>query len=129
MQINKKNKIFIEVINKKIKEVHDNAIKAGWYSNLETGKRQTRNCGELIALCHTELSEAFEALRKNSNDSHLPHRKGVEVELADLIIRVFDMAGYMNLNIAEALIEKIAYNKIRSDHKIENRKKEGGKKF
>lgn len=82
-----------------------------------------------IALIHSEVSEAMEAFRKNADDDHLPHRKGFEVELADAIIRIFDLAGAHNLDLQGAIQEKMAYNAQRADHKLENRAAEGGKKF
>lgn len=62
-------------------------------------------------------------------DDKLPHRKMVEVELADCIIRIFDLAVAMGLDIGGAFVEKTVYNTKRADHKIENRLKENGKKF
>jgi hypothetical protein len=41
----------------------------------------------------SELSEALEGHRKDLMDDKLPHRKMVEVELVDFLIRAFDMAG------------------------------------
>jgi NTP pyrophosphatase (non-canonical NTP hydrolase) len=62
-------------------------------------------------------------------DDKLPHRPALEVELADAIIRIMDLAGAMNLDIAGAICEKMTYNAQRPDHKIENRMSEGGKSF
>ena len=103
--------------------------KAGWWTNLETGEFLDRNKGEMIALMHSELSECLEAVRKNQMDDHLPNRKGEEVELADTIIRILDYAGGFNLDVVGALAEKFEYNQKRADHKIANRKKDGGKKI
>lgn len=100
-----------------------------WWVDLETGEPKERNIGELIALVHSELSEALEAHRKDLMDDKLPNRKGLEVELADAVIRIFDMAGGLGLDLGGAFVEKMAYNANREDHKIENRVKEGGKKF
>ena len=109
--------------------LHDTARKAGWYHNPETGEPVNRNFGEVIALMHSELSEALEAYRKDKLDDHLPDRLGVEVELADCIIRILDTAEYLGLDIGDAILAKNRYNEQRPDHKLENRAKVGGKKF
>lgn len=101
---------------------------AGWYRDPETGNAIERNFGEVIALMHSELSEALEAHRKNLMDDKLPSRHGIEVELADCLLRIFDTAESMGLDLAGALIEKNRYNKTRSDHSLEARKN-GGKKY
>jgi hypothetical protein len=85
--------------------------------------------GTMIALIHSELSEALEAQRKNLMDDHLPNRKGIEAELADAIIRIFDLSAQQGLDIGGAVVEKFLYNMNRADHKKENREKAGGKQF
>ncbi len=100
-----------------------------FYVDLETGEPKEINVPEKIALCHSELSEALEGHRKGLMDNHLPHRSMVEVELADLLIRVFDLCGYLKLDIGGAVIEKIAYNRHRKDHTREARLAPGGKKY
>lgn len=87
------------------------------------------NVGERLMLIVSEVAEAMEGHRKNLMDDHLPHRKMVEVELADAIIRIFDLAGAMKLDLGQALVEKVNYNRTRLDHKPENRAKEGGKGY
>lgn len=101
----------------------------GWWTDLETGGLKDRNRGELLMLMVSEISEAMEGERKGLQDDHLPHRKMAEVELADAIIRICDYAGAYGYDLGGALVEKMEYNKRRADHKIENRKKDGGKKF
>ena len=83
----------------------------------------------MLALIHSEVSEVLEGVRKNSMDDHITTRKSEEVELADVLIRVFDYAGGFNLDVGAALVEKMNYNRSRADHKIENRLKGDGKKI
>lgn len=107
---------------------HKTATDAGWYKNPETGEDVKRNFGEVVALMHSELSEALEADRKGLMDEKIPHRDGREVEFADCIIRILDTCEAMGFDLAGAIIEKNRYNKKRADHKLENRAS-GGKKY
>lgn len=100
-----------------------------FYLDINTRLAKDRNLGELIALMHSELSEMLEGVRKNTMDSHLPTRRTEEVELADLIIRALDYAGYRKLDLAGAIVDKLAYNCTRADHTAEERRKANGKKF
>lgn len=102
------------------------SLKAGWHKNPVSNPE---TFGTKIALMHSELSEALEGFRKDKMDDHLPHRKAVEVELADALIRILDTAGALNLDLAGAVMEKLVYNTQRADHKLENREAAGGKKF
>jgi len=97
-------------------EVNHIAIEKGWWEG-------ERNEGELIALMHSELSEALEAIRNgNPPDDKIPEYTGVEAELADVIIRIMDMAAAKGYRVGEAVVAKINYNKNRPY-------KHGGKKF
>jgi len=107
---------------------HETATNAGWYRDPQTGGEINRNFGEVVSLMHSELSEALEADRKGLKDDKLPDRDGREVEFADCIIRILDTAAALGMDIAGALVEKNRFNKMRADHKPENRAA-GGKKY
>lgn len=114
-------------LNDYANEVHK--ANAKWWVDINTGERLERNKGEQIALIHSELSEALEGVRKGLMDDKLPHRTMEEVEMADTVIRIFDYCAGHGLDIDGAYREKMAYNAVRADHKIENRLADGGKKF
>lgn len=89
-----------------INDIHRNARSKGWWD-------QPRNTGEAIALMHSELSEALEAVRKgNPQDDKVPF-DALTVELADCVIRIFDYCGGNHLPLVEALIAKHEFNKSR----------------
>lgn len=100
-----------------------------WWVDLDTGEPLQRNVGELLMLCVSELSEAMEGHRKGLADDKLPHRPMLEVELADCMIRLMDLAGGLGLDLAGAFREKMEYNATRADHTHEARKAPGGKKY
>lgn len=110
---------------------HAASCAGGWWTEYETMPSHYKPywLATKIGLVHSEISEAFEGLRKGKKDDHLPHRSAVEVEFADALIRIFDLAGALDLDLEGAVQEKMAYNAKRADHKAENRAAEGGKKF
>lgn len=100
-----------------------------WWRDPGTGKPLFRNVGELLMLTVSELAEAMEGHRKGLQDDKLPHRQMFEVELADALIRIFDLAGGLGLDLGGAFREKMEYNAVRLDHRPEARLKKGGKKY
>ena len=75
------------VINKLAKKIFNHNVTAGWWDNMDRCLFQT------LQLVSTEIAEATEGERKDLMDDKLPHRKMGEVELADAMIRLLDLAG------------------------------------
>lgn len=117
-----------DAVNMLVDACHGASVKGGWWHDLATGEPLQRNKLEMIALIHSEVSEAVEGIRKGINDDHLPQYPMEDVEMADALIRIFDYIGGHKLQTADALVDKLAYNANRADHKPENRAKDGGKK-
>ena len=89
--------------------IHNAAREKGWYDTLVS-------LAALVANIHGEVSELWEAYRQGR--LHQPCDKDcgltcVEEELADILIRTLDTAGYMQIDIAKAVELKLAYNATR----------------
>lgn len=101
----------IEEITDEVREVN---IKLGWRTGGNT-------FGDYIALLHSELSEALEAYRDHRLEdatevvygSRLPKPEGVGSELADVLIRLVDMADIYGIDLVREYERKIAYNRTR----------------
>lgn len=100
-----------------------------WWRCLRTGKPIKRNKAEMIALIHSELSEALEGVRKNLPDDKIPHRRMEEVEMADAVIRILDYCGGHGLDLEGAYRDKMRFNATRIDHTAKHRRSKHGKKI
>ena len=110
---------------------HSASYYAGWWHDKETGKLldQAHQVPVKLMLIVSEVSEAMEGDRKGCMDDKLPHRPMFEVELADVFIRLMDLAGATGIDLASAVVEKMAFNRDRADHKQANRNAAGGKAY
>lgn len=114
-------------INDLCKKSHSTAVAKGWYDNGE------RNIGELIALIHSELSEALEEFREPATNksqiyyvvedgTKVAKPEGYAIEIADAVIRIADLCGYLKIDLEKALRIKMKYNETRKH-------RHGGKYF
>lgn len=116
------------MLNELAKEIHENAVAHGWWD-------EPRTFGEIVALCHSELSEALEEFRAGNRirpGAETPMRyysgggyvatapteccrkpEGMAVEMADCIIRILDWCGKEGIDIDAIIQEKHEYNKTR----------------
>lgn len=133
-------------VDRLVFECHRASVNAGWWTHKASGldlKKMVRGeypgptyallAGALVAqklcLTHSEISEGMEGHRKGLKDDKLPHRSMLEVELADAVIRIADLAGALGLDLGGAVVEKMAFNAVRPDHKPEAREAAGGKAY
>lgn len=84
-------------LNELARECH--ADNQHWWHDPKTGKWLDRNRDELLMLVVSEIAEAMEGERKSLRDDHIKHRWMAEVELADAMIRIADIAGADSLDL------------------------------
>lgn len=88
------------MINVLCKEAYLTAKSKGWHD-------EPRETGTLLALIHSEVSEALEADRKGNADNFAE-------ELADVCIRIFDLCGLKEIDLESAISKKMEFNKSRT---------------
>ena len=129
-----------EAVDLLVHECHTASLGAGWWYDLQTDIDLRRHAcegtrfgkalvAEKLCLIHSEVSEAMEGHRKSLQDDKLKHRPMIEVELADAVIRIADLAGALGLDLGGAIAEKMAFNAKRPDHKPEARAAASGKSY
>ncbi len=121
----------VKGLNKLSKQLHDFQIKAGFIDS---------NIAQRLMLVHSEISEAFEAFRKNNyaqkryfkeRMKNEPQKENIffqelikdtiEDEIADAIIRLLAFCGENNIDIEFHITEKMKYNELRG-YKYGNKK-------
>lgn len=91
-----------------LKEISDRVMQQAKEKGFGTTPEEI-NVAEKIALIHSEISEAFEAYRHKN----MQGKDGFEEEMGDAIQRILHLCGALNVDVGEAILEKLAYNKGR----------------
>lgn len=117
------------MINELAKQIHENARSKGFFDT-------EKNIGEMLCLIHSEVSEALEADRKDRHSHHVGAQSvngwddnevfkrefTAEVkdtfadELADVMIRVMDLAAFKGIDLEQHIKAKMRFNSLR-EHK------------
>lgn len=101
-------------------QLTDAALKVGGHELEKFAKKAIG--GMVLALIHSEVSEGLEGERKDLMSDHIEDYSMLEEEFADVIIRIMDYAEENELDVAGAVLAKLAFNDGREY-------KHGGKAF
>lgn len=102
-------------IKELVKDAHNNAVDHGFWENwvwIErdkiTGRKENyyNAIGNMLMLIVSEVGEAQDGLRRNDMDNF-------KEELADIVIRVADLCGGLNIDLDEEIKKKMKKNKNR----------------
>ncbi len=114
------------MINKLSQQIYENAVLKGFHKG-------QKNLGEMLCLIHSEVSEALEADREDryAGYHNIDSARSIESdilfinyfasyvkdtfedELADIMIRVMDLAAHKGVDLEAHIAAKMRYNSLR----------------
>lgn len=90
------------------REIYETSDAHGFHGTPDVDNVPTK-----LMLIVSEIAEAMEAHRTNSTSDKIPPFSGLAEELADAVIRIMDLGFMLQLDIADATLRKVEYNKSR----------------
>lgn len=108
--------VFVSIVNDVAKHVCEVSRSHGFWRTPASEEDNQAQLAQKVALIHSEVSEFLELLRHNAvyiPDKHCLDQSAGAVELADVVIRVFDLAHSLGLDIGGAIEAKVKYNESR----------------